>query len=41
MGEFTGMRHFGIDVETYCSGNYLELMRVTLERTPSNGGDGA
>lgn len=27
----------GSDTETYCSGNFLEAMRLTIVGTPSNG----
>lgn len=30
--------HLGDDVENQCTGNSLEPVTVTLERTPSNGG---
>ena len=30
--------HLGDNVENQCSGNSLEPVTVTLERTPSNGG---
>jgi hypothetical protein len=33
----TFMKHFVADVETYCTGNFLEPMRVTLVRTTSKG----
>lgn len=40
-GEATGRGHLGGDVEIECSGNFLEPVRVTLARTPNNGGYGA
>lgn len=33
--------HLGSNVETCCSGNFPESVRVTVERTPSNRGYGA
>ena len=33
----TRIENLGNNVETYCSGNVLECLRVTLVKSPSNG----
>ena len=41
LGEKPGFgEDFGVKLETKCNGNSIESMRVTIAKTPSNGGHG-